>query len=877
MADATLIALIQELMDEYDSTIDTSSGSSFYTSVITPLMTRIGDDPLDADPEALIVAHLEENIDGIDVSPKSGNRNLLAQPFQVMVEPWNRSLAGVKAAMSLDNYQAMTRDELNALLANYFIDLNDGEKSLVTIRMYFLSPQTAVVTSLRQFSTGTGLNFFPTATQSLTSTSMSFNKEDGLYYMDVTCQAENAGTEYDVSRGEINSVTGVAGVIRVTNKSAATSGSNAETKLEGITRARESITTRTLAVLRGCKTVLQAEFASIDDIEVVGGNDELMLRDVLTGPLTISGIPGGFVGFNPLDIGSGNSVHIGGKTDVWLFTKVPVEETVDLQNVTDKGTRIMKGTHAFTDPGATTTLEWEDLYGAFTLWGVASGDFLRYGDTEIEIDSVGSDSELTLAATVAGALSSQTYEIVRYESGSPYQTRPDNASSTSGFWYEVPLHALVAVDSDGVVVLDDDGDVVIPTPGALDRSAWTDGSGDYVKAEDNIADANLQLPLVRIKSVVFLDPLDSLVETGEVIPLADVLRIQAQGAFTGGASGVKATGIFRVYFRDAVNVFFDPDTWRGLADDTVVYYQTTSPVDLTGITVNLTGTGAGDTSIEIESLDTTGDLTAGDRIKIGSYWWTITAAGTYAAGDTTYASVREEYSGSSSTAAAVAASGILEDDMAADDTGLYYFDVAGQATSNGTSGNIADGTRLATTSASGIYAEGYTTGNVESELAYSVKEQVVLKVSRFVNDDVDLDLPSTAYALRVYYDYADGYTDLQDYVESPENRPVGGDILIRHMLPSYVLTSMTTDLGVTAAQDAVIDFFLGLDPTVDFQISDLIDHLYESEATYVQAPVTAVVMDCGRDRKWAAEVVTDTHTTSRINHYLADSDSITLA
>ncbi len=53
--DTTMIALIQELMEEYDSSIDTSSGSSFYTTVITPLLKRIGGDPLNTDVEKLVV------------------------------------------------------------------------------------------------------------------------------------------------------------------------------------------------------------------------------------------------------------------------------------------------------------------------------------------------------------------------------------------------------------------------------------------------------------------------------------------------------------------------------------------------------------------------------------------------------------------------------------------------------------------------------------------------------------------------------------------------------------------------------------------------------------------------------------------------------
>jgi hypothetical protein len=870
MSNQTMTELIQELMVSYDSSIDTSSGSSFHTTVIIPLLKRIGDDPLGADVEELIAAHLEENIEGIEAGEGSGVRDLIARPLTVGMEPWKRELQGLKTAASLDNHASLTRDEVNALLANFFTELKEGSKSTVTVRMYFGSAQTVVVTPLTGFSTGSSLNFFPTATQTITSTSMSFNQEGSYYYMDVACEGEAAGDEYNVDTGSINSVSGIAGVVKVTNKSKATSGAADETKLEGITRAKESITIRNLSVLRGCKTVLQGEYSNIDAIEVVGMGDELMLRDLITGPVSISGIPGGFVGADPAVIGSGQQVHIGGKTDIWLFTTAPTEETLDIENITDHGFRIYAGKYGYTQAGSGTTTFFFDEFGRFSDRGISSGDFLKLGEDEILITGA-TNTRLTLTSAISEGLSSQVYEVVGYENQSVHQ-------DGEVFKIFVPLHNLVALDSAGSAVLDDDGDPVLAVPGDVDLSAYVDPSGAYVKLTENISDTNLALPMVRVKSVEFLSSFDQ-TETGDFVPLADILMVRTEGAFAGGSASpaAPATGDLRFYFKDPVN-FFVTSGFRASPDQIYEYSVDTIPAPNADIVIDTDGSGGWTATL---SGDRTGtNFNIGFRVFDGSHYWTILSLPVYdsGAGETTFA-VREEPTSPPFTISIGSYSihpGSLEGSMNLDaDTGLYYLEVEATCTTDGTAGNIPDGTTMEITSSEDTHwAEGYY-ALARTDVSYSTKELSVLGLSRYVNDDKDLRDVSVSYYIRVTYDYAQGYQDVQDYVEDVDNRPVGEDILVRHMLPSLVVMSLTTDMDADDVEETVVDFLIALDPTKDFEISDLVEELYGAGATYVQMPLQCSVLKCGRDRRWTATHVQDTHTTSRINHYLADTDSIT--
>ena len=95
MADTTLLALFQELVASYDSTIVTTSGSAFRTSVIDPLLNRIGDTPLDGDLETFLVDRLSVEHPTLDVSWGPGIRDLVVRPMTTMLSPLRREISNL--------------------------------------------------------------------------------------------------------------------------------------------------------------------------------------------------------------------------------------------------------------------------------------------------------------------------------------------------------------------------------------------------------------------------------------------------------------------------------------------------------------------------------------------------------------------------------------------------------------------------------------------------------------------------------------------------------------------------------------------------------------------------------------------------------------
>jgi len=859
--DETLRTLLTELMGTFDDTIDTSSGSNFDTTVMSPFLERIGGSPLDVDFESFMVERLQTEVPDIDVSQYSGVRNLLIQPATAILNPIRREINAIKVAQSLNNYDQMTRDEVNALLGNYFLALRDGGRSTGVVRLYYTSPQAAVVTPITQFSTGNALNFFPTVVQSITATQMSFNFDGNLYTFDITVQSEDTGAQYNVAAGDINTVVSLVGVTRVSNPAAFTDATDEETTEEGVARAQESITIRNLAVERGISVVLSEQFSSATTIQAIGFSDDEMQRDVVVGPVDVSSIPGGILGKTVPSLGAGNEIHIGGKTDVYVYQEVPVTDSLDFENLTDKGVRLFANTTGFTEASASpTTIEFKDERGHFTVRGIMTGDFLRLDNVETRITSVSSDT-LTLNTAVATGQFGKTYEIVRYTDG----------------LIQVPLYDLIAEVGDAPF-FDPAGDPVVPIPGSETNEPLLIAGVPVVKTE-NIAKNNVFLPLLRASTIEFLDPL-TLEASGVFIPMRDPLLATNPDEFTGGTISTQATGTMRLYFRDAVGAWVTDTLTRFL--DGIFPFQPVkqAPIDppSPGTAQVLVEGGFPHSILTLDNYNYTVDSAGGLAIKKGyritfsGVTYTVMADPTFD-GVNTKVTVREVFTLLIGSSQFFAHAGILEAEMPQDPaSGLYYWDFEVEASINGVSGNAPAATTFVF---SNVNSEGWSLKTFNPVTAYSTRELPHLEFTHYVNDTTDLTDIFTAYAIRANYDYASSLPAIQEFVEEPTNRIIGEDILIKHFLPAYFRWGFTVQgLTSAAAELQVATYVNDLAPTSDLEGSDLITDLGSIGATHVLLPITLVALEQDTSRTWTARIDADTLGSNRIQHFIADTDFI---
>jgi len=925
MADATLLEYFQELVESYDSTITTTGGSSFRTRIIDPFLERIGDSPLDGDLETFLAERIKEEVPDLDTGENSGIRDLVIRPMSIMLAPLRREINAIKLGQSLNDYNLMTRAELNSLLGNFFLSIQDGKRATGTARLYYSTPQTAVVSTLTKFMTEDALVFYPSSVVSVTAVDMAFSQEGEYYYLDVAVQAAETGETYNIPSGSITQVDGIIGPVYTTNKLAFTSAADDETKEEAVARAQESITIRNLSTSRGVKTLVTSEYPALDVIEVVGFGDSDMLRDVVTGPTNVSGVPGGFTGEKNPDIPS-SSIHIGGKTDVYIFQKSPVAASLDITNITDVGKQIVRSESGYTS--ATSTATFSDSRGYFISNEVEAGDYLRIGQIEAIIASRDSESQITVGAytnpdgtpvsTLPEGLFNQFYEIVRYDR----------------LKIRVPLFDLVALDSDAAAIIDDDGNYVAPIPGDDAMSALTDADGDYVAKEVNVGASNISLPMVRPKSVGFLHP-TSLESTGAYIPLGDILLIKALEDFTSGG------GTVRAYFLEAVSCaltagsygnypLFSSETFtyrwgeswgrpevvrasdssepgNGYLEVTTAQYGSSGGTNTINLHYNAalsTQTGgttpvAGDFLVfhAVNPSDGSGGGSGTSDISAGHDGGPLLITSISVASESDSLELTLRHDGAAGTYAITADSagklfgfeiirGVSYSDthtayMAQDTTtGLYYMDFKVVQDSAETENNLSKGDILTlglpTTGADNdFWVEGYRLRSDALGTAYSVREKPYIELTPYVLGS-NLKKTSTAYAVRFTYFYADTLGLVQDFIDDDDNRIVAEDVLVKHFLPGVVQGSIAASgvddaTGLLALQEAITD----IAPTEDLELSDLVGVLYTAEATHVTFPIYLSVIHHGQDRTVTASIVSDLETAHKIQKFLPDADLFT--
>jgi len=864
--DATLQELALELMADFDSTIDTSEGSPFRTKFLTPFLTRVGGNPLDGDLETFLVSRLETEIPSIDVSPLAGMRDLVIRACTAILAPFRREISALKLTQSLSKYQSMTRAELNALLANFFTELREGSVSVGIVRMLFPSPRSVTVTPLTQFSTGTGLNFFPQTAQSLTSVQMSFNQDGSLFFMDILVQAESPGEAYNLEPDSITSVIGINGVTRVTNLGKFEDGLSEETKDEGVARTQNSITIRNLITDRGVKFVLPENFPAVETLQVIGHGDPEMDRDVVYGPVAISDIPGGITGKDDPGLGGGEQIHIGGKTDIYVYQAVPDQDDVDIEDLTDKGFRIFAGVHGYTDAGSPTTT-FKDDFGFFDKRGVAAGDFLLLDNLVNEVVTVGT-SNLEVIDPLDASQFGKVYEIIRKVPG----------------FLTVPLYDLVAEDADGNPVIDADDDPICPIPGSTTKVPLVLSSVEVKKSTvdwSSIARSNVKLPLLRVVSVERLDPI-TLEGSALFIPMRDpILAVVIGDDFAGGTVSTKAQGTIRVYFRDPVNAWVTRADTRFLSAETFSFRPITE-VSGTDHTSTASGTSGGNTitltngNFSAAGLDV---FRPGYRIEIpsGAGAGTYTVVSGVFSTPNTILTIREDLPATFSLANWGAHVGRLESTDQLDETlGLSYLDVEVEAMVNGTNMNLAEDTPFPDIVS--LDSEGWSLETTKNVTSFSTRELPYIQFTEWVSDDLFLGDPLDAPAVRVSYEHASTLKDLQTFADAAANRIVAEEVLIRHYLPAYVRTvAVIGGISVEDSKERVVEFINALDPLVELQVSDVIGDLTKAGVTSVELPLFLVSLAQDSFRNWTGLISQNTLGSNRIQHFIADESAIVIS
>src|SRR6185369_3264251 len=259
----SLTLFIQEKMQEFDATVDTSAGSVFYNTVIQPLLDRLGPDPYQTPIRDFILARLKAEFPQLVLQDGEPLDDYLVKPAQILLTPFRRQIQQISNNQSLADAGTLTEAEADNLGANFFVQRKLGGFAVGIARLYYSAPQGAIVTPNNAVFDGSGHRFFPVENQAISVNNMLFNVENNLYFFDIVVRAEAEGKDYNIDPNSLTGIEELPSVVKVTNKGKFEEGDTKEDTVAFIARVQNSLTEKSLVTFRGINARLIEVFQNI--------------------------------------------------------------------------------------------------------------------------------------------------------------------------------------------------------------------------------------------------------------------------------------------------------------------------------------------------------------------------------------------------------------------------------------------------------------------------------------------------------------------------------------------------------------------------------------------------------------------------------------
>ena len=162
-----LQAFIDQCLSNVDPTLDLSPGSPFDVGVVQPILQRLGTDPFTVDIGLFIQTTLNQQFPDMPTKEGDAFTDLFIKAAIILWNPIVREITRIANAQSFEDASILTTDEAQALGANLFATLDQGNFATGVVRIYFAQPQNCSVSPANFVTDNQGLVFYPTEIQSL--------------------------------------------------------------------------------------------------------------------------------------------------------------------------------------------------------------------------------------------------------------------------------------------------------------------------------------------------------------------------------------------------------------------------------------------------------------------------------------------------------------------------------------------------------------------------------------------------------------------------------------------------------------------------------------------------------------------------------------
>lgn len=213
------------------------------------------------------------------------------------------------------------------------------------------------------------------------------------------------------------------------------------------------------------------------------------------------------------------------------------------------------------------------------------------------------------------------------------------------------------------------------------------------------------------------------------------------------------------------------------------------------------------------------------------------------------------------------------------ENGLYYMDVELLSEGSGDQWNLDAGVLM---TLEGYESEGYRLVVADSNLSYSMQEQVKLLLSRRLLLVGSSDRPDEATVLsgqniQVNYDRSPLTNQIQNFASAELERVLTASIVVRHLQPHYLNFTLNYRGGSDApvVERDVLDYLANLSPDDRVEVSDIQDLASRRGATYVENPIELVAVAHAADRSISVDRSEDYVTKGRLATFFAGEVTVT--
>jgi hypothetical protein len=733
-------------------------------------------------------AKLKEYDSTFEVRSGTGFDQLFFKPLQFIVQPLRDEASAVFTNQSLlrilltDNPDTYSEDAVDDIVSNIFITRVQGDVSSGVARIYYNTPiDKEFVAGGLVFTGSNGQTYTNIEPFTITTAEMELQIEDGLYYIDITIQSENSGADTVLDTGELINIAGDDDAVRVFNNNPISGGIARETNSEFIKRAQDSIGVRDLVVGKGFRAILFDNFPGrITELQPIGFSDGEMMRDIVYNT-HIGGRVDGYVKTTTITTGFKNFVGVLIDNTRQAFTSANIAlsgisfQSLKHKNI-DRSNNLLPIVREIKKSTSATFLSTIDISSPLNL---ASNQFVKIGidGTFLNIRVAGATSGNTTRNEIVNLINAAFGYIVAKAVGNTIRL----TSRTQGLSSSIVLTNPDTGTNALALVF---GLSTLTAPHAFN------GDGPVTFIEGNDYEINDQDGLIKRIVGPLITPLAT---SGVSVTNSTSFSDPSSNAFLG------------VVARDVLTITtgVDQGDYRILSvvDNNNLVLDKKLTLSLSAVNYTIRRTGIKNNEIVYTSYYFNPvSIDIGNKIALDPY-------GRLRG----FRTDREEYTISDLPLLRITSIEEI-DPLTLEPTGTIL---------DGTSGY-----------GQGSYGSGaYGVGSAAQYRLVINKPE--LRFSMFEDSYIVFNDALEGLSFRVNYEYVPEIEDYHNFVRSPSERVLDGDILMKHFIPAYVngtinykvLASSTTAIDNDTLTSQLKDYINNLPAGQDLEFSDIVQFI----------------------------------------------------